>query len=150
MTGTIRALGIVLLVIALGALVGASPAAAKKKKVHGKLTITYERNVSGPDRFFGTATASNPRCVRRALVNLGFRPAFEGGGGSEFPRTTVGSTRSDTAGNWQILYEVTPNPGYDFQSYSVDSPTRTLKTKNKHVKLVCKFTASQVLTLFPG
>jgi hypothetical protein len=84
------------------------------------------------------------------VVKLGFRPAFEGGGGSEFPRTTVGTTSSDPAGSWQVAYEVTPNPAYDFQSYSADSPKRTLKTKKKGVKLVCKFAASEVLTLFPG
>jgi phage tail tape-measure protein len=150
MTRAIRTLGIALLVLALAALVGAGPAAAKKKKVHGTITIAYEPNPSGPDRFFGTLGASNPRCVRGAVVNLGFRPAFEGGGGSDTPRTTVASTRSDTAGNWQVSYEVTPNPAYDFQSYSADSPTRTLKTKKKGVKLVCKFAASEVLTLFPG
>lgn len=150
MTRTIRILGTGVLVLALGALVAAAPAAAKKKKVHGTITIAYERNASGPDRFFGTLSASNPRCVRGAAVNLGFRPAFEGGGGSDTPRTTVASTRSDTAGNWQVAYEVTPNPAYDFQSYSASSPKRTLKTKHKGVKLVCKFAASEVLTLFPG
>jgi hypothetical protein len=150
MTRIISTLGIASLVIALGALVAAGPATAKKKKVHGTVTITYERNASGPDRFFGTLNASNARCVRGAVVKLGFRPAFEGGGGSEFPRTTVGTTSSDPAGSWQVAYEVTPNPAYDFQSYSADSPKRTLKTKKKGVKLVCKFAASEVLTLFPG
>jgi hypothetical protein len=150
MTRTIRTFGIAVLVLTLGALVSAGPAAAKKKKVHGAVTITYERNASGPDRFFGTLTASSPRCVRGAVVNLGFRPAFEGGGGSDIPRTTVTSTKSDSAGNWQVAYEVAPNPAYDFQSYSADSPKRTLKTKHKGVKLVCKFAASEVLTLFPG
>jgi hypothetical protein len=150
MTRTIRTIGIAVLVLALGALVGAGSAAAKKKKVHGTITITYERNPTGPDRFLGTVNASNPRCVRGAVVNLGFRPAFEGGGGSDIPRTTVATTKADAAGNWQVGYEVTPNPAYDFQSYSGDSPKRTLKTKKRGVQLVCKFAASQVLTLFPG
>jgi hypothetical protein len=150
MTRTTRAFGIAVLVLVLGALVGAGPAAAKKKKVRGTITISYERNPAGPDRFVGTLNASNPRCLRGAVVNLGFRPAFEGGGGSDIPRTTVATTKADTAGSWQVSYEVTPNPAYDFQSYSAESPKRTLKTKNKRLKLVCKFTASQVLTLFPG
>lgn len=151
MTRTARILGIAVLVLAFGAVVAASPAAAKKKKVHGNITINYERNPTGPDRFFGTVSASNGRCVRGALVNLGFKPAFEGGGGADdSPRTTVASTTSDASGNWAITYEVTPNPAYDFQSYSASSPKRTLKTKKKGVKLVCKFAASEVLTLFPG
>jgi hypothetical protein len=150
MTRSIRVLGIFALALALGALVGAAPAAAKKKKVHGTITITYERNPSGPDRFFGTLSAPNPRCIRGAVVNLGFKPAFEGGGGGDTPRTTVATTSSDSTGSWQVGYEVTPNPAYDFQSYSASSPARTRKTKHKHVKLVCKFAASEVLTLFPG
>ena len=150
MTRTIRVLGIAALVLALGAIAGPGSAGAKKKKVHGTITITYERNAAGPDRFFGTLSASNPRCVRGAVVNLGFKPAFEGGGCSHTPRTTVASTNSDAAGNWQATYEVTPNPAYDFQSYSASSPKRTLKTKHKGVKLVCKFAASEVVTLFPG
>jgi hypothetical protein len=150
MTRTIRLIGIATLVLALGAIAGPGVAGAKKKKVHGTITITYERNPSGPDRFFGTLSAANPRCIRGAEVDLGFRPAFEGGGGSDTTRTTVASTRSDAAGNWQVAYEVTPNPAYDFQSYSASSPTKTRKTKHKNVKLVCKFAASEVLTLFPG
>jgi hypothetical protein len=151
MTRTIRMLAVTALVLGVAAAFGASPAAAKKKKkVHGTITITYERNATGTDRFFGTLSSPNPRCVRGATVNLGFRPAFEGGGGSDTPRTTVASTRSDTSGNWSVDYEVTPNPAYDFQSYSASSPKRTLKTKHKKVKLVCKFAASEVLTLFPG
>jgi hypothetical protein len=150
MTRTIRSLGAVVLVLGLTAVVGAAPATAKKKKVHGSITIAYQRDPSGPDRFSGTLTASNPRCVRGATVNLGFRPAFEGGGGSDNPRTTVASTTSDSSGSWSIAYEVTPNPAYDFQSYSASSPARTLKTKRRNVKIVCKFAASEVLTLFPG
>jgi hypothetical protein len=150
MTRLVRIVSVATLVCAVGAMVAATPAGAKKKKVHGSLTITYEFNPTGTDRFFGTLNASNPRCVRRAVVNLGFKPAFEGGGGSDTPRTTVAATKSDTAGNWQVSYEVTPNPAYDFQSYSADSPTRTLKTRRKGLKLVCKFAASEVLTLFPG
>ena len=150
MTRTIRVLGIAVLVLALGAIAGPAVAGAKKKKVHGTITITYEPNPSGPDRFFGTLSASNPRCIRGAVVNLGFKPAFEGGGGSDLPRTTVAATRSDATGNWQVGYEVTPNPAYDFQSYSASSPKRIRKTKRKNVKLVCKFATSEVLTLFPG
>jgi hypothetical protein len=150
MTRTIRSLGAIALVLGLTAGVGVSQAIAKKKKVHGTITIAYQRDAAGPDHFSGTLSASNPRCVRGATVNLGFRPAFEGGGGSETPRTTVASTTSDPAGNWSIAYEVTPNPAYDFQSYSASSPAKTLKTKHRNVKLVCKFAASEVLTLFPG
>jgi hypothetical protein len=150
MTRTIRSLGAIALVLCLTAVAGASPAVAKKKKVHGTITIAYERDPSGPDRFSGTLSSSNPRCLRGATVNLGFRPAFEGGGGSDTPRTTVASTTSDATGNWSIAYEVTPNPAYDFQSYSASSPRRALKTKHRKVKLVCKFAASEVLTLFPG
>jgi hypothetical protein len=146
----IRILGVAALICALGVVVAATPAGAKKKKVRGNLTMTYERNAAGPDRFFGTVNSPNARCRRGALVNLGYKPAFEGGGGSDIPRTTVASTNSDTAGNWQIQYEVTPNGMSDFQSYSASSPVRTLKTKKKGVKLVCKFAASEVLTLFPG
>lgn len=149
MTRTVRLVGIAALVLALGAITGPGVAGAKKKKVHGTITITYERNQSGPDRFFGTLSATNPRCIRGAVVNLGLKPAFEGGGG-DTPRTTVAATRSDSAGSWQVGYEVTPNPAYDFQSYSASSPTRIRKTKHKSVKLVCKFAASEVLTLFPG
>jgi hypothetical protein len=150
MNRTIRSLGAVALVLGLITAAGVSPAIAKKKKVHGTITIAYERDATGPDRFSGTLSASNPRCVRGATVNLGFRPAFEGGGGSETPRTTVASTSSGPTGSWGIAYEVTPNPAYDFQSYSASSPPRTLKTKHRNVKLVCKFAASEVLTLFPG
>jgi len=150
MTRFIRVLGIAALVIALGALFTAAPAAAKKKKVHGRVTMTYEPNPTGPDRFFGTVSSRNPRCLRGAVVKLGFKPAFEGAGGTDIPRTTVASTRSDAAGAWQLLYEVAPRPGYVFQSYSAASPVRTLKTKRKDVKLVCKFSTSPVLTLFTG
>jgi hypothetical protein len=146
----IRILGVAALICALGVVVAATPAGAKKKKVRGNITMTYEYNAAGPDRFFGTVNSPNARCRRGALVNLGYKPAFEGGGGSDIPRTTVASTNSDTAGNWQIQYEVTPNGMSDFQSYSASSPVRTLKTKKKGVKLVCKFAASEVLTLFPG
>ena len=150
MSRPIRLLGIAALVLALGAIAGPGVAAAKKKKVHGTITISYERNPSGPDRFLGTLSASNPRCIRGATVNLGFKPAFEGGGGSDTPRTNVAATTSDAAGNWQVGYEVTPNPAYDFQSYSASSPKRIRKTMHKNVKLVCKFASSEVLTLFPG
>jgi hypothetical protein len=150
MTRTIRTFGLAALVLALAALAAAGPAAAKKKKVHGTITIAYEQNATGPDRFFGTVSSPNARCVRGAVVNLGFKPAFEGGGGSDFPRTTVASTKPDTVGHWEILYEVTPNGISDFSSYSASSPVRTLKTKKKGLKLVCKLATSEVVTLFPG
>ncbi len=151
MTRTLRVLGIAALVLALSAIAGPALAGAKKKKVHGSLTIAYEKNaVSGNDRFYGAVSSPNPRCARRAVVNLGFKPAFEGGGGSDIPRTTVASTRANAQGSWEIFYKVTPNPAYDFQSYSADSPKRVLKTKRPGVKLVCKFAASEVITLFPG
>jgi len=150
MTRTTRVLGISALILPLGALVAAAPAAAKKKKVHGTLTITYEFNPTGTDRFFGAVSSPNPRCNRGTTVNLGFKPAFEGGGGGDDPRTTVASTKSDTAGNWQIFYEVQPNGVSDFSSYAALAPTRTLKTKHKGVKLVCKYASSEPVTLFPG
>lgn len=153
MTRTIRVLGITALALALAALAGPGLASAKtkKKKVHGNVTISYEKNASsGEDRFYGVVNSPNPRCRSGARVHLGFRPAFEGGGGGDFPRTTVASTQADTQGNWQILYKVTPNPAYDFQSYSASSPKRKLKTKRKGLLLVCKFATSDVITLFPG
>ena len=152
MTRTIRVLGITALAVALTALAGPGLASAKtkKKKVHGSVTIFYEKNASGgEDRFFGVVKSPNPRCRSAARVDLGFRPAFEGGGGSEFPRTIVGSTRSDTQGKWQILYKVTPNPAYDFQSYSASSAKRKLKTMQPGLLLVCKYATSDVITL-PG
>jgi hypothetical protein len=151
MTRTLRVFGVAALVLALFAIAGPGAAGAKKKKVHGSLTIAHEKNaVSGDDRFYGVVSSPNPRCARGALVNLGFRPAFEGGGGSDIPRVTVASDRADGQGNWEILFKVTPNPAYDFQSYSADSPKRVLKTNKPGVKLVCKFAASRVITLFPG
>jgi hypothetical protein len=150
MARTIRTFAIALLVLALGAVVGAGPVAAKKKKVRGSVKMTYEYNPAGPDRFFGTVNSPNSRCIRGATVALGFKPAFEGGGGSDYPRTTVARTKSDTAGNWSISYEVTPNGISDFSSYSAAAPVRTLKTKKKGLKLVCKFATSEVITLFPG
>jgi hypothetical protein len=153
MTRTIRVLGIAALALLLCAVASAGPASAKirKKKVHGSVTITYEKNASGgDDRFFGVVNSPNARCARGARVDLGFKPGFEGGGGSSFPRTTVASTRADALGNWQIFYKVTPNPAYDFQSYSASSPKRTLKTKRRGLVLVCKFATSDVITLFPG
>jgi hypothetical protein len=153
MTRTIRVLGIAALTVALGALAGPGLATAKvkKKKVHGQVTIAHEKNASsGEDRFFGVVDSPKARCANGAHVDLGFKPAFEGGGGSEFPRTTVATTNADAQGNWQIFYKVTPNPAYDFQSYSASSPKRTLKTKKRNVLLVCKFAPSEVITLFPG
>ena len=150
MTRNFRLIGIAALVIALGALVAAAPASAKKKKVHGQLTISYEFNRTGTDRFFGAVTSPNPRCNRGTTVNLGFKPAFEGGGGDDSPRTTVASSKSDSAGNWQIFYEVQPNGVSDFSSYAAMAPKRTLKTKMKGVKLICKYASSEPVTLFPG
>jgi hypothetical protein len=151
MTRILRVLGIAALVLSLSAIAGTGIAGAKKKKAHGSLTIAHEKNaVSGDDRFYGVVSSSNPRCVRGAVVNLGFKPAFEGGGGSDIPRVTVASTRANAQGSWEILFKVTPSPAYDFQSYSADSPIRVLKTNKPGVKLVCKFAASRVITLFPG
>jgi hypothetical protein len=151
MTRTVRILCIAALALGLSAIAGPGLAAAAKKKVHGTLTIAHEKNaVSGDDRFYGVVSSPNRRCARGAVVNLGFKPAFEGGGGSDIPRVTVASTRSNAQGGWEILFKVTPNPAYDFQSYSADSPKRVLKTKKPGLKLVCKFAASRVITLFPG
>jgi hypothetical protein len=153
MTRTIRVIGIAALALALGALAGPGLAGAKlkKKKFHGQVTIVHEKNASsGEDRFFGIVSSPKARCANGARVDLGFRPAFEGGGGTEFPRTIVASTNADPQGNWQIFYKVTPNPAYDFQSYSASSPKRILKTKKKNLVLVCKFATSEVITLFPG
>jgi hypothetical protein len=154
MTRTIRILGIAALALALGALAGPGSAGAqiKKKKFHGSVTIAYEKNAApgGTDRFYGVVSSPKARCARGAVVNLGYKPAFEGGGGSDIPRTTVGSARADASGNWEILYEVTPTPTADFASFSASSPKRVLKTKNPDVRLVCKFATSPVITLFPG
>ena|SRR5690242_2110181 len=153
MTRSIRVLGIAVLALTICALAGPGAAGAKlkKKKVHGLVTMAYEKNATGgDDRFFGVVSSPNRRCANGARVDLGFRPAFEGGGGTETPRTIVASTHADAQGNWQIFYKVTPNPAYDFQSYSASSPRRTLKTKKRGVVLVCKFATSEVLTLFPG
>jgi len=151
MSRTIRILGIAALVLALAAIAGPGTAGATKKKVHGSVTIAHEKNAaSGEDRFYGVVNSPNPRCKRGAVVNLGFKPAFEGGGGSDIARTTVASTRANAQGNWEIFYKVTPSPAYDFQSFSANSPKRVLKTKRPGVKLVCKFAASEVITLFPG
>jgi hypothetical protein len=154
MTRRIRMLGIGALVFALGAVVVAGTASAKikKKKFHGSVTIAYEKNAApgGTDRFYGVVSSPKARCARGALVNLGYKPAFEGGGGSDIPRTTVGSANADASGNWEVFHEVTPTPTADFASFSASAPKRVLKTKNPDVRLVCKFTTSQVITLFPG
>jgi len=83
-------------------------------------------------------------------ITLGFKPAFEGGGGTAFPRTPVATTQSDTAGTWEIFYEVQPNGISPFSSYSASTPKRTLKTKKRGVVLVCKITQSATLTLASG
>jgi hypothetical protein len=147
-----RLLGALVLVVALSVVAGAGSAGAKliKKKFHGAVTMTYEKNLNGPDRFFGTVTSPKQRCVSGALVSLGFRPAFEGGGGSNQPRTIVASTHADTNGNWQILYEVSPSPTYPFASFSASSAKRTLQTKKRGVFIVCKFQTSPVQTVVPG
>jgi hypothetical protein len=117
----------------------------------GQVTIAYDKNPStGQDRFFGVVSSRNARCNRGARVDLGFRPAFEAGGGSSFPRTIVASTQSDTQGNWEVFYAVGPNGTSPFSSYSASSPKRTLKTKKKNVLLVCKIATSQVITLATG
>ena len=150
MSRLIRVSGVVVLLVALGAIVGTGVAGAKKKKVHGQLTISYEYNPTGTDRFTGTISSPNPRCARGATVDLGYKPAFEGGGGSDVQRVTVASGVTDAQGNWQIPYEVAPNGMADFQSYSASSPVRLLKTKTQGVKIACKNAASEVITLFPG
>lgn len=126
---------------------GASGTKLVKKKFHGEVTINYQRNLTGPDRFFGTVTSRKRRCVDAALVNLGYRPASEGGGGTDLPRTTVASTHADASGNWVIDYEVPPNPSYQFASFSASSPKRVLRTKKPNVRIVCKFATSEVQTI---
>ncbi|MFL5908777.1 MAG: hypothetical protein ACJ75Z_14420 [Solirubrobacterales bacterium] len=147
-----RVLAAALLAFALIALVGGSVAGAKliKKKFHGGVTINYEKNLTGTDRFFGTVTSAKHRCVGGALVELGFRPAFEGGGSSNVARTIVASTHADANGNWEIFYEVSPSPSYDFASFSASSPKRTLNTRKRGVVIVCKFQTSEVKTISPG
>src|SRR3954451_17007687 len=122
-----RVLAAALLAFALIVLVGGSVAGAKliKKKFHGAVTINYGKNLTGTDRFFGTVTSPKHRCANGALVELGFRPAFEGGGGSNIARTIVASTHADANGNWEIFYEVSPSPSYDFASFSASSPKWT-------------------------
>jgi hypothetical protein len=64
MTRALRVLGIAALVLALSAIAGPALAGAKKKKVHGSVTIAYEKNTgAGTDRFFGVVDSPNPRCV---------------------------------------------------------------------------------------
>jgi hypothetical protein len=140
-----------LLLVAFTALVGTGSAGAKliKKKFHGSVTMEYEKNLTGTDRFFGTVSSPKARCARGAVVDLGFKPAFEGGGGGG-ARTTVASTHADAQGNWEILYEVTPSPAYDFASFSASSPFRELKTGKPGVRIVCKFQTSPVKTIYPG
>ena len=153
MTRTIRVLGIAALALALAGLAGPGLAGAKikKKKVHGQVTIAHDKNAStGQDRFFGVVSSPNGRCNSGAKVDLGFRPAFEGGSGSSFPRTIVASTQSDAQGNWEIFYTAGPNGISPFSSYSASAPKRTLKTKKKNVLLVCKFATSPVITLATG
>jgi hypothetical protein len=147
-----RLLGALLVVVALTVIAGAGSAGAKliKKKFHGAVTMQYEKNPTGTDRFFGTVTSTKHRCVSGAKVDLGFRPAFEGGGGSSTPRTIVASTHADANGNWQIFYEVSPNPAYPFASFSASSPKRTLNTHKRGVVIVCKFQTSPVQTVVPG
>ena len=146
-----RILAAAVLVFALTVVAGAGQAGAKliRKKFHGTVTMEYEKNPTGTDRFFGNVISPKHRCVSGAVVDLGFRPAFEGGGSSA-PRTTVASTHADANGYWQIFYEVSPNPSYDFASFSASSPDRTLKTRKRNVKIVCKFSPSPVKTVVPG
>jgi hypothetical protein len=146
-----RLVAALLLLVALTALAGAGSAGAKliKKKFHGAVTMQYEKNPTGTDRFFGTVTSPKHRCVSGAKVDLGFRPAFEGGGVGT-TRTVVASTHADANGNWEIFYEVSPSPAYDFASFSASSPKRTLKTPKRGVVIVCKFQTSPVQTVVPG
>jgi hypothetical protein len=147
-----RVLAAMLLVLALSVVAWAGPAGAKliKKKFHGAVTMQYEKNPTGTDRFFGTVTSPKHRCVNGALVDLGFRPAFEGGGGGNTARSVVASTHADANGNWEIFYEVSPNPAYPFASFSASSRKRTLKTHKRGVVIVCKFQTSPVTTVVPG
>jgi hypothetical protein len=144
-----RVLAAILLVLGLTAAVATGATGTKLiiKKFHGAVTINYQRNLTGTDRFYGTVTSPKHRCVSGALVDLGFRPAVEGGGGSNVPRTTVASTRADSNGNWEIFYEVSPSPNYNFASYSASSPKRRLKSGKENVRLVCKFAKSVVQTI---
>jgi hypothetical protein len=151
MTRTIRVIGLAALAAALTALTpGVAGAKVKKKKIHGQITIAYEKNPTGTDRFSGAVTSPNSRCNRGATVQLGFRPAFEGSPGSNYPRTIVGSTKSDTAGGWEIFYEVAPNGVSPFSSYSATAPKRRLSTKRPGLKLICKYASSSVITLASG
>jgi hypothetical protein len=126
---------------------GATGTKLIKKKFHGAVTINYQRNLTGTDRFYGTVTSPKHRCASGALVNLGYRPASEGGGGTNVPRTTVASTHADANGNWEIDYEVSPNPSSTFASFSASSPKRRLKSAKPNVRLVCKFATSEVQTI---
>ena len=118
---------------------------AKKQKFHGAVTMNFEKNASGPDRFSGVVSSPNPRCVRGAVVTLTFRPAY-----ASADATQVASGRTDAQGNWEILYDVLPNPAYDFATFAAHSPTRTLKSKHAGVQAVCKFQASDTQTIYPG
>ncbi len=136
---------VALLSSALILAVAPSIAHAKKQKFHGAVTMNFEQNATGPDRFSGVVSSANPRCVSGAVVTLNFRPAYESA-----DATVVASGRADAQGNWEILHDVLPNPAYDFATFSAHSPTRTLKSRHAGVKVVCKFQASDTKTIYPG
>jgi hypothetical protein len=97
----------------------------KKKRVKVNVSMVYEQNLTGTDRFYGVVSSRNPRCVRGASVTLESRPLpLEGGSGNEPPPTPVASGRADRAGNWQILFEV---PANSYKLYSPDVPKRKFK-----------------------
>jgi hypothetical protein len=136
------AIGLGLLLVAA---VGVGPAGAHKQKSLKQVTMEFQRNLSGTDRFSGVVSSGNPRCIKGALVQLAYRPAFEGGGGSE-EATIVATTRTDGTGNWAIDYEVSGGTG-EFSTFAARSPKARLKPKNSRHKHICKAGASETRTI---
>jgi hypothetical protein len=134
-----------LLVPALTFAIGLGTAGAHKKRTPKDVTMDFQRNLTGTDRFSGVVTSPRPLCAKGALIQLAYRPAFEGGGGSE-PAQIVATTRADANGNWAIDYEVTGLSG-DFSTYAARSPKQRLKPRNNRHKHVCKAGASPTRTV---
>lgn len=172
MNATTRLIAVAGLVVALAIALFPAAATAHKKRFLREVTMDFQRNPAGVDSFFGVVTspaqaapeedfepseepfiarsagASNPRCVRGALVELRYRPGFEGGGGSEFQPTVVARTRTDKQGNWQISHEVTGTMGPgEFSTYGVAVRKNRVKPKDKKHKHICKGAFSETKTI---
>jgi len=135
------AIGLAMLLVAA---IGIGTAGAHKQKSLKQVTMEFQRNLSGTDRFSGVVSSGNPKCTKGALVQLAYRPAFEGGGGSE--QAIVATTRTDATGNWAIDYEVSGGTG-EFSTFAARSPKARLKPKNSRHKHICKAGASETRTI---